>query len=63
MEGFLVNRWQGERWFEGINQINQWLIENKIKYSETVTNGFENMPQAFIDMLNGNNFGKAIVKV
>lgn len=58
-----MNRWQGERWFEGINQINQWLVEEKIKYSETVTNGFENMPQAFIDMLKGSNFGKAIVKV
>lgn len=63
MEGFLVNRWLGQRWFEGINQIKKWLDEKKIIYSETVTSGFENMPQAFIEMLQGKNFGKAIVKV
>ncbi|KAJ6640785.1 Prostaglandin reductase 1 [Pseudolycoriella hygida] len=63
MEGFLVNRWLGDRWFEGITQIKQWLDDDKIKYKETVTKGFENMPQAFIDMLRGKNFGKAIVKV
>lgn len=63
MEGFLVNRWLGERWFEGIMQIKLWLDEGKIKFKETITEGFENMPQAFIDMLRGKNFGKAIVKV
>ncbi|XP_037045199.1 prostaglandin reductase 1-like [Bradysia coprophila] len=63
MEGFLVNRWLGERWFEGIMQIKTWLDEGKIKYKETITEGFENMPQAFIDVLRGKNFGKAIVKV
>lgn len=63
MEGFLVNRWLGERWFEGIMQMKLWLDAGQIKYKETVTNGFENMPQAFIDVLRGKNFGKAIVKV
>lgn len=62
MEGFLVNRWLGDRWFEGINQIKEWLLSGKIKYNETVTEGFEQMPQAFIDMLRGGNTGKAIVK-
>lgn len=63
MEGFLVNRWLGERWFEGIMQIKEWLDGDDIKYKETITEGFENMPQALIDVLRGKNFGKAIVKV
>lgn len=59
----MVNRWLGERWFEGINQIKVWLDEDKIVYNETITKGFDNMPQSFIDMLKGKNFGKAIVEV
>nr|CAD7577525.1 unnamed protein product [Timema californicum] len=34
----------------------------KLKYRETVTEGFENMPKAFIGMLRGENTGKAVVK-
>ncbi|XP_062551440.1 prostaglandin reductase 1-like [Armigeres subalbatus] len=61
-EGFSVYRWT-DRWFEGINQNLKWIQEGKIKYRETITEGFENMPNAFIDMLKGGNVGKAIVKV
>lgn len=61
MEGFIVTRWW-DRWFEGISQLKEWIDDDKIKYRETVTNGFENMPQALINMLQGQNFGKAIVK-
>ncbi|XP_023312947.1 prostaglandin reductase 1-like [Anoplophora glabripennis] len=62
MEGFIVHRW-ADRWFEGIKQNRTWIQEGKLKYPETVTEGFENMFKAFTDMLNGVNFGKAIVKV
>ncbi|XP_046402075.1 prostaglandin reductase 1-like [Ischnura elegans] len=62
MEGFLVHRWS-HRWEEGILQILQWIKEGKIKYNETVTEGFEKMPTAFINMLRGENVGKAVVKV
>jgi prostaglandin reductase 1 len=61
MEGFLVPRWV-DRWVEGVNQMLEWIKEGKIKYQETVTTGFENMPQAFIDLLDGKNVGKAIIK-
>jgi prostaglandin reductase 1 len=62
MEGFLVWRYT-DRWMEGINQIGKWIEDGQLKYHETVTEGFENLPQAFIEMLRGKNFGKAIVKV
>ncbi|KAH1007491.1 hypothetical protein HUJ04_004715 [Dendroctonus ponderosae] len=62
MEGFIVTRWY-DRWMEGINQNLDWVKEGKIKYRETVTVGFENMFQAFTDMLKGVNYGKAIVRV
>ncbi|CAG9856262.1 unnamed protein product [Phyllotreta striolata] len=61
MEGFIVTRWIN-RWMEGINQNMQWIKEGKLKYEETVTEGFENMFEAFTDMLKGKNVGKAVVK-
>ncbi|XP_050071233.1 prostaglandin reductase 1-like [Anopheles maculipalpis] len=61
-EGFSVHRWT-DRWFEGVEQNMQWIKDGKIKVRETVTEGFQNMPQAFIDMMKGGNIGKAVVKV
>lgn len=63
MEGFQVNRWLGARWFEGINYIKKCLDEGTVKHTETVTQGFDQMPSAFIALFNGGNVGKAIVKV
>lgn len=51
-----------DRWMEAMEQNLKWIQEGKLKCRETVTDGFENMPKAFIDMMNGHNFGKAIVK-
>ncbi|XP_047004879.1 prostaglandin reductase 1-like [Schistocerca americana] len=62
MEGFLYSRWH-DRWDEGITQLTQWVREGKIKYRETVTEGFQNTPKAFAGMLQGDNLGKAVVKV
>ncbi|XP_048526672.1 prostaglandin reductase 1-like isoform X2 [Dendroctonus ponderosae] len=62
LEGFIVTRWN-HRWMEGIQQNLQWIQQGKLKYRETVTEGFENIFKAFTDMLEGVNVGKAIVKV
>ena len=62
MQGFLVfdfiNRYQ-----EGLQQMTKWLHAGKLKYHETIVEGFENAPTAFIDMLKGGNIGKQLVKV
>ncbi|KAJ8982378.1 hypothetical protein NQ317_005472 [Molorchus minor] len=62
MEGLHVTRWS-DRYTEGILQNKKWIEEGKLKYRETVTEGFENMFKAFTGMLKGENFGKAVVKV
>ncbi|NXD13181.1 PTGR1 reductase, partial [Nothocercus nigrocapillus] len=62
MEGFIVYRWNN-RWEEGQKALLKWVLEGKIKYHEQITQGFDNMPAAFIGMLKGENLGKAIVKV
>ena len=61
MQGFIVSNY-AEKFPEGIKQLATWLAEGKLKYTETIVEGFENTPQAFIDMLNGKNKGKMIVK-
>ena len=61
MEGFIVSRW-ANRWNEGIAQMAQWANEGKIKTQETIVEGFEKMPEAFLGLFTGNNVGKMIVK-
>lgn len=63
MVGFNVFARWSDRFEEGILGNLEWLKEGKIKYEETVTKGFENMPIAFIDMLNGKNIGKAVIEI
>jgi prostaglandin reductase 1 len=61
LEGMNVQYWQNQ-WFDGINQVRDWILEGKIKTEQTVADGFEKMPQAFIDLMHGKNMGKQIVK-
>jgi NADPH-dependent curcumin reductase CurA len=61
VEGFIVTRFQA-RWPEGIAQMAQWLRADKLRYREDIVEGFENTPRAFIDMLEGKNTGKMLVK-
>ncbi|KAA0202663.1 hypothetical protein HAZT_HAZT003406, partial [Hyalella azteca] len=60
-EGFIVTRW-APRWMEGIGQLAQWIQEGKLKYNETVIEGFDNMPEAFIGLFRGDNIGKTVVQ-
>ncbi|XP_050303017.1 prostaglandin reductase 1-like [Anthonomus grandis grandis] len=62
MQGFQCMHYKN-RWDEAFKQNLEWLKEGKLKYKETVTEGFENMFDAFVNMLKGGNVGKAIVKV
>ena len=43
--------------------MGKWLADSQIKWKETIVEGLENAPQAFIGLFTGNNFGKMIVKV
>ncbi|MFC8598730.1 NADP-dependent oxidoreductase [Isoptericola sp. NPDC057191] len=39
-----------------------WFADGKVAYDETVVDGIENAPQAFIDMMRGANTGKMVVR-
>ena len=59
---FVVTEWSDE-WEMATKKILDLIIEGKILYKETITNGFENSPQALRDVLTGKNFGKQIIKI
>jgi NADPH:quinone reductase len=61
IEGFLVSDY-ASRFAEGLQQLAAWIKEGKLQYRENIIEGFENMPRAFIGLLQGENTGKQIVK-
>jgi NADPH-dependent curcumin reductase CurA len=61
VEGFIVTRF-APRFAEGHAQMAAWLREGRLRYRETVVEGFDNLPRAFIAMLEGANTGKMLVK-
>ncbi len=46
-----------------VTQVGDWLTRGAIRYRETVVDGLESTPQAFIDLLRGANTGKMLVKL
>lgn len=61
MQGFIISNYQS-RFGEGIIQLSQWVKEGKLTYKETIVNGFDKLPEAFIALFAGSNTGKMIVK-
>jgi NADPH:quinone reductase len=62
MKGFIVTQYMN-RFGEGIQQLAQWLMSGQLKHEETIVEGFENTPHAFIGLFSGENLGKQIVKI
>ena len=62
LEGLRVLDYRS-RYAEGIAHMAAWLREGRLRYRETVVDGIENAPRAFIGMLKGANIGKQLVRV
>lgn len=62
MQGFIVANY-ADKFPEAMKHLTTWLGEEKLTYRETIVEGFENTPQAFLDMMAGNKKGKMVVKV
>lgn len=62
LQGFIVTE-HPESWPQALRELGGWVAEGNIRYRESVTEGLENAPGAFISLLKGGNFGKQLVKV
>ncbi|MEJ1191690.1 NADP-dependent oxidoreductase [Pseudarthrobacter sp. CCNWLW207] len=62
LRGFLVGgqRQHGPEFFE---KMSAWLADGSVRYDETVVDGLENAPRAFMDLLGGANTGKMLVRL
>jgi len=62
VQGFIVSD-RMELWPKALADLAGWVAAGRIKYRETVTEGLENAPKAFVGLLKGENFGKQLVKI
>lgn len=62
VRGFLIYDF-APRWQEGLERLACWYRAGKLKHRETVVQGIERVPHAFISMLTGQNLGKQLVQV
>ncbi|MEI9967792.1 MAG: zinc-binding dehydrogenase [Terracidiphilus sp.] len=63
MRGFINYDFAEEYYASFLREVPIWISEGRIKYRETIVDGLENAPNAFIGMLTGQNFGKLLVRV
>jgi NADPH-dependent curcumin reductase CurA len=62
LRGFIVTDHQ-HRMPDMIADVSAWLRDGKLSHAETVVDGLEHAPEAFIDLLRGANTGKMIVRL
>jgi NADPH-dependent curcumin reductase len=62
IEGFIVSD-HLPLWPEALRELAGHVAAGRIRYRETIAEGLEKTPDAFIGMLKGRNFGKQLVKV
>jgi NADPH-dependent curcumin reductase CurA len=62
LRGFIVTD-HGARVKDLTAEVAPAVRDGRIRYSETVREGLDNAPQAFIDLLRGANTGKMVVKL
>ncbi|MCE8472062.1 zinc-binding dehydrogenase, partial [Rhodovulum sulfidophilum] len=63
MRGFIVFDDFGHLYPEFARQMGDWVAQGKIRYREEMIEGLEQAPAAFVGLLNGEAFGKRVVRL
>jgi NADPH-dependent curcumin reductase CurA len=63
LRGFINYDFAAEYFCDFVRDVSEWLKEGRIHYREHIVDELENAPKAFIGMLNGENLGKALVRL
>lgn len=62
IEGFIVSEHM-EVWPEALKELGTLVASGRLKYRESIAEGIESAPDAFLGLLKGRNFGKQLVKL
>ena len=62
MQGIIVFDWV-DRYAEANKALAGYVAQGKLKTRESIVEGLERAPQGFMDLVNGRNFGKQLVKL
>ncbi len=62
VQGFIVSE-RMDLWPQALTELEGMVRSGQLKYRETVAQGIESAPQAFIGLLKGENVGKQVVKL
>jgi NADPH-dependent curcumin reductase CurA len=62
VEGFIVSEHM-DVWPPALTDLGTMVATGKLKYRETIAEGLDAAPEAFLGMLKGKNFGKQLVKL
>ncbi|WP_186251544.1 NADP-dependent oxidoreductase [Burkholderia gladioli] len=60
VEGFIVTE-HPEVWPAALAELGELVARHELHYRETIAQGIERAPEAFLGMLKGHNFGKQLV--
>ena len=62
LRGFICSD-HPELWKPALTELGQLVHDGKIRYRESIAEGLQNAPAAFIGLLKGRNFGKQLVRL
>jgi hypothetical protein len=62
LQGFIVSEHM-DVWPEALKELGTMVASGRLKYRESVAQGIESAPDAFLGLLKGRNFGKQLVKL
>jgi NADPH-dependent curcumin reductase CurA len=63
LRGFIYYEFAEQHYAEFLREVGAGIADSRIRYREDIVDHLEKAPEAFIGMLDGHNFGKAIVRV
>ncbi|SAK94353.1 alcohol dehydrogenase [Caballeronia fortuita] len=62
LQGFIVYE-HLDIWPQALKELGERLVTKKLHVRESIAQGLENAPEAFLGLLRGKNFGKQLVKL
>jgi NADPH-dependent curcumin reductase len=62
LQGFIVSE-HLDVWPAALAELRELVASGRLKYRETIAEGLDSAPQAFLSLLKGRNLGKQLVRL